>query len=851
MGVTIQFESHKNELAFIHEYEHERDVLEFYDQPLTIKLIYEAINKRRLGVLHTPDFFLICTEAAGWDECKTEEQLIKLASKNPNRYFRDLDGSWRCPPGEAYAEPFGLFYRVRSSKEINWTYQRNIEFFDDFYRSDTLIVTANIRTYLLEVATRNHSITMGDLLRHTEGITCDDIYILIARGELYVDLYEAPLAEPDNVRIFPNEEAAIAYKNLIQTSAQTRSNDLPLIDVAVGSLIQWDGRGWTVINVGETTIGLLGEGQSFIEVPLIAFEKLFQENRIIGLSVNAPSSIHPEVKRRIEQADTPAYAKANRLHEIVLAYINGEPLPINTTISGRTLRRLEAKYLKAQEAYGSGYIGLLPLQRKGNTKSKLSDITLAAINDFIVNRYETCKQQSKFAVYSAFRLFCEQRGILPASYKTFTKAIKMRPRYEQTLKRQGHKAAYRDKEFYWNMTPTTPRHGERPFHIAHIDHTELDIELVCSSTGQNLGRPWATFLVDAYSRRMLAVTITYDKPSHRSCMMIVRECVRRFGRLPQIFITDGGLEFSDTYFETLLAVYNCTKKKRPPSESRFGSICERLFGTTNTRFIHNLQGNTQIMRNVRQVTKSVNPKEHAIWTLEKLYFYLREWSYEVYDTIEHPALGQCPRDAFAKGMCSTGRRSHLLIRNDNLFRILTLPTTPRTTAKVQPGRGVKINYIYYWSDAFRHPEVEGKQVRVRYDPFDIGSSFAYVRGTWIQGYSEKHNTFHNRSIHEIAIASDELRRRQTRHFGKLNITAIKLARFLESVEGEEVTLRQRMTDRATRNVLALVDGKQQLEVAAETTSEHKADISNDANPFYTDLTDQPQEPMEPELYGEF
>src|SRR5205085_3509322 len=60
MGVTIQFESHATELPFIHEYEHDGiDVLEYYDQPCTIKLIYEAKNGRRLGVLHTPDFFCL------------------------------------------------------------------------------------------------------------------------------------------------------------------------------------------------------------------------------------------------------------------------------------------------------------------------------------------------------------------------------------------------------------------------------------------------------------------------------------------------------------------------------------------------------------------------------------------------------------------------------------------------------------------------------------------------------------------------------------------------------------------------------------------------------------------------
>ena len=38
-------------------------------------------------------------------------------------------------------------------------------------------------------------------------------------------------------------------------------------------------------------------------------------------------------------------------------------------------------------------------------------------------------------------------------------------------------------------------------------------------------------------------------------------------------------------------------------EGTFRLVIEQVFGTTNTQFIHNLRGNTQITRNVRQVTK--------------------------------------------------------------------------------------------------------------------------------------------------------------------------------------------------------------------------------------------------------
>ena len=45
-----------------------------------------------------------------------------------------------------------------------------------------------------------------------------------------------------------------------------------------------------------------------------------------------------------------------------------------------------------------------------------------------------------------------------------------------------------------------------------LDHTQLDIELV-SSVGTALGRPWLTFLIDAYARRVLACYVTFDPPS--------------------------------------------------------------------------------------------------------------------------------------------------------------------------------------------------------------------------------------------------------------------------------------------------------------------------------------------------
>ena len=51
MGVTIQFESHRVELPFVYEMEHDPAVLEYYDQPPSIPLAYPAVSGRRLPAL--------------------------------------------------------------------------------------------------------------------------------------------------------------------------------------------------------------------------------------------------------------------------------------------------------------------------------------------------------------------------------------------------------------------------------------------------------------------------------------------------------------------------------------------------------------------------------------------------------------------------------------------------------------------------------------------------------------------------------------------------------------------------------------------------------------------------------
>src|SRR6266508_1962472 len=743
MGRVIQFESHRNELAIIFEYEHSKAIYEFWDQPPPIKLNYRSKNGTRLGVLHTPDFFVIHANGAGWEECKPENELQRLTDHNPHRYLRGEDGRWHCPPAEQYAAIFGLTYRVRSSAEINWIYQRNILFLEGSLRSGVTRLDRTKRLSSRALVAEHAGITLAELIENAPG-TPDDIYALIAADELFVDTSAAPLAEPEWVRVFCDEQ-----------TAQAAQGHQPTMQDLI---------------------------------------------RDISTSGN-------EVARsRLAQASPAELEQAIHRYQVVAPHLRGEPFHDSATTE-RTCFRWLAKYREAEASSGAGLIGLIPHHHdSGNRSPRLPEEIRLLMQEYIEQHYETLKQKNISSVYGAFARECEARSLSPPSYTTFRTQVKRRPHAEQIKKRQGVRAAMQHQPCHLELTLTTPRHGDRPFEICHIDHTELDIELVCSHTGRNLGRPWATFMSDAFSRRVLAVFLTYDPPSYRSCMMVLRECVARHGRFPQSIVIDGGREFESIYFDLLLARYECIKKKRPPAQPRFGSTCERLFGVANTQFIHNLAGNTQLTKTPRLVTKTVDPKRQAVWTLASLYQRLCEWAYEVHDTIDHPALGQSPREAFTMSLSQGGERSHRMIANDEEFWLWTLPTTTRSQARVVPGRGVKINHIFYWSSAFRDPAVERTQAPVRYDPHDAGTAYAYVGKRWVQCVSEHYSSLRGRSERELMIASLELRKRAKQHARQFSVTAKKLADFLASVEAEETLRAQRMQDREARNVLALVGG---------------------------------------------
>jgi putative transposase len=410
MGVTIQFESHRHELAAIFELEHDVSVWEYYDQPPSIKLNYKGKNGRGIGVIHTPDYFVLRTDSAGYEECKPEAALLRLAKQSPERYQRDEAGQWRCPPGEQFAGQYGFYYRLRSEGDIDWIWQRNIQFLEDYLRTDTPPVPASIHEAICALVAGNPGVSLACLRQQTEGIaSADDIFILIATNAVWVDLRATPLVNVEQVRLFHNRDVALA--DLYLSEAKTSAEGLPgtPVTLAIGQTITWDGNIRAIVNVGETSVALSDELQSLIEIPRTQFERLVTTGRINGARAEA-SGLHLEAQCQLIKASQADLREANRRADLVRARLRGSQ-PADQSVSERTLRLWAARYRAAETAYGAGYLGLLPqTARRGNRARKLPEQTLNLMSEFIDREYETIRQRTKYAAYALLLHHCQERG---------------------------------------------------------------------------------------------------------------------------------------------------------------------------------------------------------------------------------------------------------------------------------------------------------------------------------------------------------------------------------------------------------------------------------------------------------
>lgn len=714
MGHTIGFDSHRCELACIFDLEHDPEVLEYWPQPPPIRVSF-VCNGKRLVIWYTADFAVLSRTRAYYIECKPEESLERKAQKMPGYFVKGDDGVWRCPPVEEALSAKGIGFMVWVP-EKQPVYTRNMNFLQD-YCIQPWPVPEEIANEVTRIVTKEGRSRLSDLPSKVPGLTHDHLNQMILDGKIFVDLYQDVLSLRSKVWVFKDRNAGQLLGAAYQCIGEPPPHYGPVpIEEKVGAWVKWEEKVCRIKLLTEKTI-YLQHGEKVVDLTRVDFDRYASNGTIQGTTSNGEHPVVAEIKSALAATHED---KVSFMLEKLAALDGGK-----TTFSARTMRRVKKAARIAKEETGSAIYGLVPKHfSKGNRHPRLPEALYVIADEVIEDAYGTATAPSKLSAHALFKKKCKEKSLDPASYNWFAARCDTKDRREMTESREGRRKAYCRFGFNYRLRRDCPVHGDHPWDVGHIDHTQLDIVAALKGGGR---RPWLTTFWLSYPRKLVAYYVHFDPPSKVAVMSVIRLCLMRYGRLPTWLVVDNGAEFHGADFQLLVFSKGSNIKYRPPHHARYGSTLESAFHALNANLIHNLEGNAKVMKNVRQVTKSILPANLARWSLVEIEQKIAAY-YDIVNDMVHPSLdGATPNQYYDEGMKLLGARTHLFKPFDDEQYILTLPRVDRDR-KLSP-QGIKFHYFRYTNSALENlPE---KHVPVRYDPLDIRFIYALVKGVWI------------------------------------------------------------------------------------------------------------------------
>lgn len=813
MPFVVEAEAESTEYVALVDMDHDDATLEFYGQPDALKISYLLADGRRNTSVHTtPDYLRITADRVVFIECKREEELQRLAKKMPGRYQREADGTWRSRPAEATAQALGCSFEIRSSAQNNWARHENLELLKDYFLQQHSSTRSASTAGLLDRLAKQSRLRLFDLIHLEPSIPADAIYLAIARRQVFFPIDSQRLTDQERAYVYRDETAFTAFQTFLPCATPAIALPALSVELAPETRFLWDGVPWKIVNAGETkfTVRCLDtKAQDQLgELSPNEFDALVRARKILIVAANESLCAVDLGVELLKNASKSELQEAIWRLEVLQsrANIDNNPLAKRST---RAVKYWKAAFREAEALYGNGLAGLIP-RRSGNRTPKASPRALTLAEEHIHANFETIRAKNRVTVWGHYCVAASAEGAPPVSYEWFCRMVKKHSGHAQTAARLGEKAAYDQEPHYLQLEWTTPRHGVRPWHIGHIDHTPIPLKFVHSELGKIVDTIWLTILVDGNTRKVLAYYLSFDEPSYRSCMMVIRDCVRRHGRVHQMLVVDQGSEFKSIYFEKLVASLGIDKRERRAGKPREGSVCERIFNTSQEQFIKRLMGSTEVVENYfRRVSPEVEPTRHAVWTMDRFDEGFQAYLDEVYHVNHHTGLDMSPNEAWALGLRSHGERKHRAMPYDDNFLMASCPEVHRGVAKVCTA-GIKVNYRWFKSPVFNQPGVQGTSVPARYDPFNCGVAYAFVNGTWHACYSEHFAVFSTLTERAVQRATEQIRLTDRISGRKARLNATRIAAFLSERELEEDVARQARNDLEAQNHRAkLTDSRQQ------------------------------------------
>jgi putative transposase len=158
------------------------------------------------------------------------------------------------------------------------------------------------------------------------GRIADAFYRLVVLGRLYIDLKLQRLDDPRHCYVYL-DAADAALHGPVRAATATGVLARPA-EIGLGRRLLWDGRVWEIVNIGDRSIGLLGEPgpdgtPTLTELPRARLEALVASGAVAGAEPAGTGNRLELVREDLARAGLKRRKEANLRYARILPVIEG------------------------------------------------------------------------------------------------------------------------------------------------------------------------------------------------------------------------------------------------------------------------------------------------------------------------------------------------------------------------------------------------------------------------------------------------------------------------------------------------------------------------------------------------
>ncbi len=727
MGHTVQWESISGERPLILVWEFDASCLEMWDQSWTLKIRYVLPNGNKSGGRTVVDFVVLMKDWVGGVDYKTSAELAKLAVDAPYRWVQTGHNTWDQPPAREALQKLGLDYRVLSDHDVPHTLVRNIDFLRPRLLRQVVMPPEAVKA-LQELLDLERRISLTEAISFTGDASF--VYEGHFRRHWHLALQDEALALPDNAWVYRDQTVHHAFHAMTRTCVPVLLGQVDPDAIPLHSFVTWAGQPYQLLNRTELEVFLLAPGQPLVQMTQMDFRRLVRSKEIdTGAAPPISTAAGLEVLKLVtNDAIDDGIAKLK-----VLEAVRAGQKVSACGVPKRTFYDWKAEFLDGEKQFGNGFIGLIPRHDlKGNRTPRTEDVEVSLLKITFAWLREPVPREVG-AGYAHYVALCVGEFVEPRSLVSFTAAWNSEDLHAKTADREGGRAAYPVKAPRFTSglhLDQGPPEGDSPFSRVHIDHMISDTFCRRMNSTQLLGKPWLSIAIDAFSRWVIGLWVSILAPSHASVMMVLRDIVRRHGKLPLTVITDGGSDFKSKRVAKFLAMNNSEHALRPASEPRFGNPVERLNLDVNHHLTKVWMGSNEVLKTPRMSSRSHDPRELSYLTVPMLAAHVEDLLFKKYPEKPHAGLQCTVNEALRSAAALQGTSWGIPVPFNDQLIFQTLAQPHKHGGLIRQRDGIRLNSYNYYADELVGRDKETMRDAPLYDPEDPLYIQARLGGQW-------------------------------------------------------------------------------------------------------------------------